>query len=165
MGREGRMLISHPPWMYGLFAAALAYVGSTKPQDADAATVEEPAGKRVAAARGTNLNGKDPYATGCARDGRPVQEFTLPDGKLELIYSRACGTNWAQLTRNGKYSNDAWVEGKDGAGRNETMDTQLSRWMYSNMWYAPDSAMRACANVTDCTGDCDTSTLYCTDYR
>ena len=83
-----------------------------------------------------------------------------------MFWSASCGTNWAQVTRQGRFFNTAWLEGADHACIGDTKDELVSRLMWSNMWYAPNTRMRACVLYTWCTGDCDDpGTLVCTDLR
>jgi hypothetical protein len=79
----------------GLFFAPLAQAGTMKPS-----CVVDPATDHCylpPACTGNACWGQDPITTRCAADGEIVGIVTSYEGTLELFYSWACQSNWAQL--------------------------------------------------------------------
>lgn len=168
----------------GMLAVAVAVSGCAvdTPKEANADPGEAavlapaaPVGEAALALDGLDLDGQDPYATNCAHKHshvyvpKPLEEG-VRGSQVELAYSEDCGTNWAQVTRLGDYTTEAWVEDEGYAGKEETDDWQVSHWMYSKMWHGRGNRVRACAKLTYCkelTDECERTAgpAVCTDYR
>lgn len=116
---------------------------------------------------GTGCNGVDPALSGCSADGITVKHKPLFDGTLELRWSKTCQTNWARVQRSSTWASILWLDSMGG----ELPGTRVkggSTVLWSNMWYAPDTAVRAHAYATRCSADadgCDAFQDQQTDYR
>lgn len=111
-------------------------------------------------------NGLDPNLTACDANAKTLKSVNFPQGTLQLRYSNICQTKWAKVTRNdGNKQSGAWVQTSGGTGTAQTLDWVVWSFMWSNMWYSPNTSMKACAIITQCTGACDDPGVqYCTAY-
>lgn len=90
---------------------------------------------------GTALDGKDPHATGCDRDGRTVAYKSMSYGNVELRWSNSCKTNWTRVKANSSsYSTKAYL------WRSSDRKYQIKSGrgtIWTPMFYAPN--ITACA--------------------
>ena len=104
---------------------------------------------------GSGCNGKDPVEYGCTGLVTKATK-SCNGGTLELRYSSSCNAKWAKVTRNdGNTLTTAWVTGGKGSS-----DTVNWSYMYSNMWNGTN-AMKACAVLYPCKGDCGSNPPTC----
>ena len=92
----------------------------------------------------------------CWVGAREVASTNIRGGKLSLLYSDACGTNWAVVEENtsGLIAN-ANVTRADGVRYDGTRDQQNSLDpVWSPMVYAPVLAARACGSINNWPGGC-----------
>ena len=130
---------------------------STTYDDINAEAIEDDEISQATAALcsgSAGCDGEDPPTQGCTVGSYPVSQAAVPNGTLYLYWSPNCQTNWARLVRNVKRLNYAWVQRTDGTGKLTTQDIQVSTVMWSNMLWAPGVLVQACAETSDCTGDC-----------
>lgn len=118
---------------------------------------------------GTGCNGKDPIAMTCDQDAYIAEGGTftntnvLPNGMnvtygLQLLYSPACGTNWARAYIVGPPNSifkisPALVDATITTVL-EVADVPNASDAYGNMWYAPSQPVRACVYLNGKQGFC-----------
>jgi len=90
---------------------------------------------------GYALDGKDPNATGCDRDGKTVSSKYTSYGKVELRWSNACKTNWTRVRAySSRYNTSAYL------WRSSDRKQQIKYGkgtIWTPMFYAPN--IKACA--------------------
>lgn len=153
-----------------LLCAALAAIGSAACADPDELAPEDAGDDEELTPRalcsGSGCNGDDPHDSGCDLDAVTLATRSFSNGKLELRYSNTCKTKWAKVTRNdGKKYSTAWIEKTDGGLRNETWDGVNWNYMWSWQWYTPGVSVRACSQITSCSGPCGSYAEYCTIFN
>ncbi len=92
-------------------------------------------------AGGKTLDGKDPHATGCDRDGRTVASESNSYGKIELRWSNSCKTNWTRVKADHSYSTEAYLWRSSDRLFQTTYGTGT---IWTPMLYAPN--ITACAS-------------------
>ncbi|RKZ50484.1 MAG: hypothetical protein DRR16_09835 [Candidatus Parabeggiatoa sp. nov. 3] len=93
-------------------------------------------------AGGKALDGKDPHATGCDRDGKTVAYKSISYGKIELRWSNSCKTNWTRVKANrSSYYTEAYLW-RSSDSKYQTKSGKGTIW--TPMFYAPN--ITACAS-------------------
>lgn len=125
---------------------------------------------------GHGCDGKDPIYTGCNQNAYLAKEYIMKDrygiaiwDKVQVYYSRSCGTNWVRVTGN-PYGGATYkmIQSLNPNGTvmyNETETDYGYGSSYSMMVYAPGSTpVRLYGKVFDTAGNAqawsDTITMY-----
>lgn len=99
---------------------------------------------------GNGCNGKDPIYTGCNQNAYLAKEYIMTDRrgiaiaqKVQVYYSRSCGTNWIRVTGN-PYGGATYkmIQSLNSNGTPRFTETEIDYGTgasYSMMVYAPGS--------------------------